>query len=52
MIKLRMMQRVGYVACMEEMRRTYTILVEKPERKKLFVKSRRRWKDNIKVNLG
>jgi hypothetical protein len=35
-----------------EMRKAYQILIEKPEGKKPLGRSRRRWEDNIKMDLG
>jgi hypothetical protein len=49
-IKWRIMRRAGHVARMGEMRITYTILVEKPERKRPFWIPGRRWEDNIRIN--
>jgi hypothetical protein len=42
---------VGYVARMGEMRISYKIFVGKPEGKGLLGRSRRRWDDNIRMNL-
>jgi hypothetical protein len=39
------------VACMGEKRNAYTILVGKPERKTPLGRSRRRWVDNIRMDL-
>jgi len=39
------------VACMGERRGVYRILVRKPEGKRPLVRPRRRWKDNIKMDL-
>jgi hypothetical protein len=36
---------------MGERRGVYRVLVWKPERKRPFGRPRRRWKDNIKMNL-
>jgi hypothetical protein len=36
---------------MWEMRSAYTTLVSKPEEKRLLGRPRRRWKDNIKIDL-
>jgi hypothetical protein len=36
---------------MGEKKNAYSILVGKPERKKLLGRSRRRWVDNIKIDL-
>jgi hypothetical protein len=35
-----------------EKRNAYTLLVEKPERKTPLGKRRRRWVDNIRMDLG
>ena len=45
------MIRVGHVACMEEKRNTYRILVGKSEVKGPLAGLRHRWEDNIKVAL-
>jgi len=47
------MRWVGHVACMGkgETRDVYKILVEKPEGKRQFGKPRRRWENNIKMDL-
>jgi hypothetical protein len=37
---------------MGEMRNAYRLLVGKPERKRPLGRPRRRWVDNIKMNLG
>jgi hypothetical protein len=44
-------RRAGYLACMGEMKNVYIILVGKPKSKKPFRRSRRRWKDTIKIYL-
>jgi hypothetical protein len=36
---------------MEEIRNAYRILVEKPEAKRPLGRPRRRWVDNIKIDL-
>jgi len=36
---------------MEEMRNAYKILVRKPERERLLGGPRRRWEDNIKMDI-
>jgi hypothetical protein len=36
---------------MEEMRNAYRILVGRPKRKRPLGRSRRRWEDNIRMNL-
>jgi hypothetical protein len=41
----------GHVARMGEMRNAYKMLVGKPERKRPLGRSRRRWEDNIKMDL-
>jgi hypothetical protein len=40
-----------YVARMGKRRGAYRVLVEKPERKRQFGRPRRRWEDNIKMDL-
>ena len=37
--------------CMWERRGVYRVLVVKPEEKRPLEKPRRRWEDNIKINL-
>jgi len=49
-IKSRRMKWAGHVACMGERRGVYRVLVRKPERKGPHG-PRRRWKDNIKMDL-
>jgi len=39
------------VACMGECRSVYRLLVGKPEGRKPLGRLRRRWEDNIKINL-
>jgi hypothetical protein len=39
----------GHVANMGKMRNSYNILVRKPEGKMLLGRTRRRWKDNIRL---
>jgi hypothetical protein len=51
MIKSRRMRLAGHVARMGEKRNTYSILVGKPEGKRSLGRPRRRWVDNIKMNL-
>ena len=41
----------GHVARMEEGRVVHKVLVGKPEGKKPLWRPRRRWEDNIKMNL-
>jgi hypothetical protein len=50
-IKSRRMRRAGHVARMGEKRNAYTILVRKPERKRPLGIPRRRWVNNVKMNL-
>jgi hypothetical protein len=50
-IKSRRMRWAGHVARMGEKRNAYRILVGKPERKKPLGRPRRRWVDNIKMDL-
>jgi hypothetical protein len=50
-IKTRRMRWAGHVARMEEQRNVYQLLVEKPKRKKLLGRPRRRWVDNIRMDL-
>jgi hypothetical protein len=42
----------GHVARMGEVRGAYNILVGKPEGRRPLGRSRRRWEDNIKMDLG
>jgi hypothetical protein len=51
MIKSRRMRWEGHVARMREKRNTYRILVGKPEGKRPLARSKRRWVDNIKMDL-
>jgi hypothetical protein len=51
MIKSRRMRWAGYVARMGETRNAYRILVGKREGKRLLGRPRRRWVDNIKIDL-
>jgi hypothetical protein len=50
-IKSRRMSWKGHVARMGEKRNAYRLLVGKPERKRRLGRSRRRWVDNIKMDL-
>jgi hypothetical protein len=52
MIKSRRMRWAGNVARMGEKRNAYRILVGKPEGKRPLGRHRRRWEDNIKMDLG
>jgi hypothetical protein len=47
----RRMRWVGHVARMGEKRNLYRLLVGKPEGKRLLGRLRRRWIDNIKLDL-
>jgi hypothetical protein len=51
MVKSRRMRWVGYVARMGEKRSAHRVLVGKSEGKRPLGKPRRRWKDNIKIDL-
>jgi hypothetical protein len=51
MIKSRRMRWAGHVARMKEKRNAYRILVGNPEGKRPLGRPRRRWVDNIKMNL-
>jgi hypothetical protein len=51
MIKSRRMRWAGQVARMGKKRNAYRILVGKPEGKRPLGRSRRRWMDNIKMDL-
>jgi hypothetical protein len=50
-IKSRRMRWAGHVARMEEGRGVHKVLVGKPEGKRPLGRPRRRWEDNIKINL-
>jgi len=50
-IKSRRMRWAGHVACMGERRGVYRVLVGKPEGKRTLGRPRRRWEDNIKMDL-
>jgi len=50
MIKSRM-RWAGHVACMRERRGIYRVLVGEPEGKRPLWRPRRRWEDNIKMDL-
>jgi hypothetical protein len=50
-MKSRRMWRAGHVAPMGEGRVVYSTLVEKPEWKRSLGRPRRRWENNIKVDL-
>jgi len=50
-IKSRKMRWAGHVARMGERRGVYRVLLGKPERKRPLGRPRRRWDDNIKMDL-
>ena len=50
-IKSRRMRWAGHVARMGEERRVYRVLVGKPEGRRLLGRPRRRWVDNIRMDL-
>jgi hypothetical protein len=50
-IKSRKMRWAGHVACMGEGRGVYRVLVGRPEGKRPLGRPRRRWEDNIKMDL-
>jgi hypothetical protein len=50
-VKSRRMRWAGHVARMREKRGVHRVLVGKPEGKTPFVRPRRRWEDNIKMDL-
>ena len=50
-IKPRRMKWAGHVARMEKRRGVYRVLVGKPEGKRPLGRPRRRWEDNIKIDL-
>ena len=50
-IKSRRMRWAGHVACMGEERGVYRVLMGKPEGKRPLERPRRRWMDNIRMDL-
>jgi hypothetical protein len=50
-IKSRRLRWAEHVERMEERRDIYRVLVGKPEGKRLLGRPRRKWKDNIKMDL-
>jgi hypothetical protein len=52
MIKSRRMRWAGHGAPIGEMRNANKILIGKPEGKRPLGRPRRRWEDNIKMDLG
>ena len=51
MVKSRQMRWAGHVARMGEDRGVHRVLVGKPEGKRPLGRTRRRWEDNIKMDL-
>jgi hypothetical protein len=51
-IKARRMRWAGHVARMGAVRGAYNILVGRPEGRRPLGRPRRRWEDNIKMDLG
>ena len=51
MIKYRRLRWAVYVARMEEGRRAFNILTGKPTGKRPLVRPRRRWEDNVRIDL-
>ena len=51
LIKSKRMRLAGHVACMEEGRGVHKVLVGTPEGKRPLRRPRRRWEDNIKMDL-
>jgi hypothetical protein len=50
-VKSRNMRSAGHVACMSEEKGVHRVLVGKPEEKRPLGRPRRRWEDNIKMDL-
>ncbi|KAJ4447245.1 hypothetical protein ANN_09249 [Periplaneta americana] len=50
-IKSRRLRWAGHVACMGESRNAYRVLVGRPKGKRSLGRPRRRWEDNIKMDL-
>jgi hypothetical protein len=50
-IKSRRMRWAGHVARMREERNVYRVLMEKPEGKRPLGRPRRRWEDEIRMDL-
>ena len=50
-LKSRRLRWTGHVARMEQFRNAYRVSVGKPESKRPLGRQRRRWEDNIKVDL-
>jgi hypothetical protein len=52
LIKSRRMRWAGHVARKGEKRNAYRLLVKNPEGKRPLGRTRRRWMDNIRMDLG
>jgi hypothetical protein len=50
-MKPRRLRWAGHVACMGKRRGAYRVLVGKPERRNAYGTHKRRWEDNIKMDL-
>jgi hypothetical protein len=50
-IKSRKMRWAGHVACMEEERNVYKVLMGKPEGKRPLGRPRHEWEDGIRMDL-
>jgi hypothetical protein len=50
-VKSRRMKWAGLVECMGKDRGVHRVLVGKPEEKRTLGRTRRRWEDNIKMDL-
>ena len=50
-LKSRRLRRAGHAAYMEQSRNAYRVLVWKPDLKRPLERPRRRWEDNIKMEL-
>ena len=51
-IKSRRMKWAGHVACIRDRRAAYRVLVGRPEGKSQLGRPRRRWEDNIEMDLS
>jgi hypothetical protein len=51
MTKSRRMKWAGHVACLGERRGAYRMLMGRPEGRRRLGRRRRRWEDNIKMDL-
>ena len=50
-LKSRRLRWAGHIARMQQFRNAYRVLVGKPESKRPLRRPRRRWEDNIKMDL-